>query len=136
MSYPCTFCFWFRSKIPLKKKKKMYERFPCFAWGTWKEISWIWFQSRLTADVTICLPMKHQVKGTLNRSYAESDMFLFPFMLIITKTIQVQPELPFVRTSKHLGNEVPSLKKIIIHWEHNLNMRHLFTVYTIWTLII
>lgn len=39
-------------------------------------------------------PMKHQKKEHFNRSYAESDMLLFPFMLIITKTIQVQPELP------------------------------------------
>ena len=57
-------------------------------------------------------------------------------MLIITKTIQVQPYLPFVRTSKHLGNRVPSLKKILIHWEHSLNMSYMFIVYTIWTLII
>lgn len=89
----------------------------------------------VVSDVTICFPLEYQDNVINYSSPAEFCLFLF-FFHAVTQIIQGWLCLAFARTSKHLGNSVLFLKKIIIHWEDRLNMMSTFIIYATWTPII
>lgn len=112
MEYPPTWCVWFRSQSTLKTR--CMSAFMCTVFFLGAEDGYI------GSDVGSCY-FRHYHLLSYGASRQHNELQLSCWILLVSPFLsQIIPVLPYLtsaRASKHLGNPVLSLKKMIIHWK-------------------